>query len=216
MTSTPDTLGFRIAHRAMRGDTRRLAAVTAEIAAGRQTCDRTRAAAISDFVAKLCASVHHHHTVEDEVLWPLLERSAGAAVDLSDLSDDHSELVPLLEEARRAAHAFATGPSPAGRLATVLATLADLLDEHIQEEERTIFPIIRTYVSAADWRMVENEARKGGNIAFELPRIGEYARPEEMAQLRELAGPVLSLMLALTRGPHRRRRRLIFGPLAEV
>ncbi|MEV7965690.1 hemerythrin domain-containing protein [Sphaerisporangium sp. NPDC088356] len=215
-TDTPDTLGFRITHRAMRGDTRRLAAVTAEIASGRQSCDQARAAAISTFIAKLCEGIHHHHSMEDKVLWPVLERSAGAAVDLSDLSDDHSELDPLLDEVRSSATAFVTGRTAAGRLAALLGTLADLLDEHIEEEELTIFPIIEKYVSASDWLAVETAVRKGGDAAFDLPRIGQYARPEELARLRKIAGPVLSVMLALTRGPHRRRQRLIFGSLATV
>ncbi|WP_248964743.1 hemerythrin domain-containing protein [Sphaerisporangium perillae] len=215
-TGTPDVLGIRIAHRAMRGDVRRLAVTMAEVAGGRQPCDQARAAAIAGFVTKLCESIHHHHTTEDTVMWPVLERSAGAEVDLSDLTDDHAELDPLLNEVHTAAVAFMTDRSQAHRLAAVLATLADLLDGHIEEEERTLFPIIEKYVSTADWLTVETAARKGSSIGFELPRIGQYATPEELAELRKLASPILYLMLTLMRGPHRRRQRLIFGSPADV
>ncbi|WP_067137222.1 hemerythrin domain-containing protein [Microtetraspora malaysiensis] len=206
MTSpnVPNVLGFRITHRAMRGDARRLAKVTQEIAAGRQSCDARRAAAIRDFTVQLCAGIHHHHSVEDEALWPLLVRSAGPEVDLTDLSDDHSELDPLLDEVRAAMADPAQAAKP-------LARLADLLDEHIEEEERVIFPIIERQVSPAAWNAVEKLARKGGKISFELPRIEQYALPSEMAKLRKLAGPVLVVLLALMRGGHRRRQRLIFG-----
>ncbi|MEV0971343.1 hemerythrin domain-containing protein [Microtetraspora glauca] len=203
-TTTPNVLGFRITHRAMRGDTRRLADVTRQIAEGRQPCDARRAAAIRDFAVRLCDGIHHHHSVEDTALWPVLVRSAGAEVDLGDLSEDHSELDPILDEIR----AVAADPA---RAAGPLARLADLLDEHIEEEERVIFPIIERHVSVADWNAVEEKARKGGSIRFELPRIEQYAQPSEMEAMRKLAGPVLVMLLALLRGGHRRRQRLIFG-----
>ncbi|MER7207843.1 hemerythrin domain-containing protein [Streptosporangium sp. NPDC000239] len=215
--TTPELLGFQITHRAMRGETRRLAVLATELAEGRQTADVARAAAVGAYVTRLCAGIHHHHVSEDEVLWPVIERSAGAEVDLRDLSDDHSELDPLLAEVVGQAAAFASTVSTgdASRLAALLTRLADMLDEHIEEEERLLFPIIMKYVSVADWAKVEKAVRKGGDIRTELPRIEEYARPEELVRLRRMAGPVLTVLLSLLRGGHRRRRRMIYGPLAD-
>ncbi|GAA3443740.1 hemerythrin domain-containing protein [Planomonospora venezuelensis] len=210
---TPDLLGFTIAHRAMRGDARRLADLATELAAGRQSAGAARATAISEDVATLCKSIHHHHTIEDRLLWPVIERSAGAEVDLRDLSDDHSELDPLLDEITTHAARFASARDAAA-LAPALTRLADMLDEHIEEEERLLFPIITKYVPVADWERVENAVRKGGNMRFDLPRIEHYARPDELARLHRAAGPVLALLLALVRPGYRRRRRLVFGPPA--
>ncbi|MBN6056849.1 hemerythrin domain-containing protein [Nonomuraea sp. RK-328] len=207
-------LGIRIAHRAMRGDTRRLAVLMNDIVTGRQDAGPARREAISTFVTRLCAGIHHHHRAEDDVLWPVIVRSAGAEVDLSDLTDDHAQLDPLLDEVLRDADALRGDPPAAIRLARNLGVLADLLDEHIEEEERLLFPVIAAHVSAEDWQEVENAVRKGGDIGFELPRIGQYARAEELAELRRLAGPVLALMLTLTRRGYRRRQRLIFGAAA--
>ncbi|MEW9554673.1 hemerythrin domain-containing protein [Nonomuraea sp. NPDC050783] len=207
----PDTLGFRIAHRAMRGDTRRLARLMDGVAAGDEHAGAARLKAIATFTRKLCAGIHHHHQAEDNVLWPVIVRSAGAEVDLSDLTDDHTQLDPLLAEITGAADRLGTDPSAAKRMAQGLGTLADLLDEHIEEEERLLFPVIDAYVSEQDWKTVENEVRKGGDIAFDLPRIAQYARPEEMAALRRAAGPVLLALLTLLNRGHRRRQRLIFG-----
>ncbi|MEU8192883.1 hemerythrin domain-containing protein [Microbispora amethystogenes] len=200
----PNLLGFRITHRAMRADSRRLADATGEIAAGRQPCGPERAAAIKNYVVKLCQGIHHHHKAEDDHLWPLLVRSAGAEVDLSELSEDHSELDPLLAEIQSVAG------DPA-ELAKPMRRLADLLDEHIAEEERQLFPVIMRHVTAKDWEELEKHVRKGGDPRFELPRIERHARPEELAELRKLAGPVLVVMLALLRPGHRRRERLVFG-----
>ncbi|GAA3091312.1 hemerythrin domain-containing protein [Streptosporangium carneum] len=212
---TPELLGFQLAHRVMRGEVRRLAVLATELADGRQSADADRARAVAAFVAAMCASIHHHHVTEDEMLWPVIERSAGAEVDLRDLSDDHSELDPLLAEIDGQAAAFAS-TGDASALAVSLTRLADMLDEHIEEEERLLFPIITKHVSVADWKRIEDAARKGGDVRVDLPRIEQYARPEELARLRKLAGPVLSLMIFLFRGGHRRRQRLVFGPLAGV
>ncbi|MBB2913453.1 hemerythrin-like domain-containing protein [Streptosporangium becharense] len=213
--ATPETLGFQIAHRSMRGEVRRLADLTAQLADGRQSADPARARAIVEYIAAMCTTIHHHHKTEDEVLWPVIERSAGAEVDLRDLSDDHAELDPLLDTIRSGSEEFLR-TSDARRLAVCLTRLADMLDEHIEEEERLLFPIIRKYVSVADWKRVEDVARKGSNVMVELPRIEQYARPDELATLRRLAGPVLTVMFTVLRGGHRRRQRLIFGPLADV
>lgn len=207
----PNLLGIRITHRAMRADIRRLARLMDEITAGDDRPDAARLAAIATFATKLCDGICHHHQAEDNVLWPVLMRSAGAEVDLSDLSDDHAQLDPLLEEVCWSATRLGKDPEAARRMAKALGTLADLLDEHIEEEERLLFPIIDKYVSEQDWETVENEVRKGGDLAFDLPRIGQYARPEEMAELRRVAGPVLALLLTVLSRGHRRRQKLIFG-----
>ncbi|MEV4377906.1 hemerythrin domain-containing protein [Streptosporangium sp. NPDC049644] len=212
---TPELLGFQITHRAMRADTRRLAELAAQLAEGRQVADPARSRAIAEFITTLNQGIHHHHTMEDEVLWPVLERSAGAEVDLRDLSDDHADLDPLLTEINAQAAAFAS-TGDAAALAKSLTRLADMLDEHIVEEERLLFPIIKKYVSVADWEMVETAVRKGGNVKLDLPRIEQYAKPDELARLRKLAGPMLTLMISLFRRGHRRRQRLVFGPLADL
>ncbi|GIH64627.1 hemerythrin domain-containing protein [Microbispora siamensis] len=206
---TPDLTGIRIIHRAMRGDLHRLRALAEDLDAGRGRADSARAAAVARYAEDVCAAIHHHHTREDEVVWPVIERSAGAAVDLADLSDDHSELDPLLDRVRTTARAFASGRG-VGDLATALRTLSELIDEHIEEEERRIFPVIEKYVPAAEWKEMEKSLR-GGDPRFELAWVDRYASPDEMAHIRKLAGPILSLLLILLRPGHRRRQRIVFG-----
>ncbi|MEU9891040.1 hemerythrin domain-containing protein [Sphaerisporangium sp. NPDC051011] len=207
---TPDLTGIRIIHRAMRGDVHRLLTLAKDLDAGRQQADATRAAAIALFTDDLCAMIHHHHTREDKALWPVIERSAGAAVDLTDLSDDHAELDPLLDRGRLAARAFASGRGGASEFEAAVRTLSEHLDEHIEEEELRIFPIIEQYVSAADWKALEKSLRSE-NVRFELAWVDQYANPDEMAHIRKITGPILGLLLTLSRPGHRRRQRLVFG-----
>ncbi|GAA0438211.1 hypothetical protein Acor_62330 [Acrocarpospora corrugata] len=209
--TTPDLTGIRIIHRAMRGDLHLLVALTEAIAAGRTDVSPARARALADFVGQIRHAIHQHHTREDEIVWPLLERSAGAAVDLTDLSDDHSVLDPLLAEMESAGRAFVANRNAIGALAASVRKLSELLDEHIEEEERRIFPVIQKYVTTADWEHSENEIRKGGSIKFDLGWVAHYATPAELAHLRAKAGPIITLMIAMIRPGHRRRHRLIFG-----
>jgi hemerythrin-like domain-containing protein len=214
-TETPDLLGIRLAHRMMRRDLHRLTEV-AERVRGGEPCPDRRAAAFVRWVEQLCQEIHHHHTVEDEALLPLLATRAGAEVDLDELGDDHRALDPLLDAIRAAATALAAaGPdrrATAARLGEALARVRDELDEHIEDEERTMFPLIRRHLSVAEWEKVEKRAQKGElPMAFVLPRIVDATEPAELAELRKAAGPVLMALLAVVRPRYRRRERLVFG-----
>ncbi|WP_432968167.1 hemerythrin domain-containing protein [Dactylosporangium sp. CA-233914] len=212
--SEPNLLGITINHRSMRGDTRRFAEVTRAIADGSVPGTPGRAKAIQRYLTSLCDGIHHHHQAEDDVLWPILHATAGAEVDLAELTDDHAQLDPILDRIRAESAALAATPgdrAAAANLSDTLATLRDLLDEHIDDEERTVFPVIRRYVSGEQWQHVEEAVRKGGRMSFELPRIERYATAEELDELYRMAGPVLRLMLATVRPGFLRRERLIFG-----
>lgn len=93
--------------------------------------------------------------------------------------------------------------------ADALRTLAELVDEHIEEEERRIFPVIEEYVSAAD-RTAMEKSLGGGDPHFELAWVDQCAAPEGPAHIRKVAGPVLSLLPPLRPG-HRRHPRLVSG-----
>lgn len=206
-TTDDDLLGMRVAHRMMRRDARRLAELAGRWAAGTETVGRRRAAAFARWTADLCTEIHHHHAVEDDVLWPVLERHAGAEVDLAALTDDHAALDPLLDGIREAVDA-----GDAARAAAALTTLADLLDEHVVDEERELFGIITRYVPADDWTRVEDAARRGGaGLRFVLPRVAGVVTDDEFARMRAEAGPVLVVLLRVLRPGHRRRERLVFG-----
>ncbi|MEU7004789.1 hemerythrin domain-containing protein [Nonomuraea sp. NPDC046570] len=142
---TVNLLGFRITHRAMRADTRRLATALNKLAADDRPADPARLDAIAKFATSLCAGIHHHHTVEDLELWPVIVRAAGAEVELSDLTDDHDALDPILDEITAAAGRLRADRAAVPAMAEAMGRLADLLDEHIEEKERRLFPIILKY-----------------------------------------------------------------------
>src|SRR5690349_13478011 len=131
--------GLLLAHRVMLKDLDRLA----ELTAGVRTVNPKRAKAIAAYLDDMCDSIHHHHSAEDDVLWPVLERSAGAHVDLTELTDDHAVLDPKLTRIRGGAAELRSGHIVPAELAADLADLRDTLHEHIADEERTIVPLIK-------------------------------------------------------------------------
>jgi hemerythrin-like domain-containing protein len=208
----PDVLGMRLAHRAMLRDADRLTDLAERLAAAPAT-EQERADAVARYVREWADSVHHHHSVEDDVLWPVLAASAGPHVDLTELSDDHAALDPALDRLRAAADAFRARPGEdtATALAVELAELRDTLTEHIGDEEASVFPMIERHVSVADWVAVEARIRKRARLSFEAPRVLAVATGEERATIEREGGLVLRIVLAVLVPPVRRRERAVFG-----
>jgi hypothetical protein len=208
-TCDADLLGIRIAHRIMRRDARRLARIAAAWADGSDPLTGRRRRVFGRWVEGLCLDVHHHHATEDDHLWPILERRAGAEIDLAPLSDDHAALDPVLDDVRGAFVVAAAG----GRvdpLVERLTHLGDLLDEHIVEEERNMFPVILQFVPRSDWETVEKAARAGGaGIRWVLPRIVEVATPEEYATMTASAPKPLLILMKLLLPRYRRESALL-------
>lgn len=217
-TETPDLLGITLAHRMMRRDLHRLTDTAERIAAG-EPCPDRRAAALIRWITTVCGEIHHHHTVEDEALMPLLAVRAGAELDLAELGSDHRALDPLLDAVRAAAGRLAAsgaGDPDRGRAAAALrvalARVRDELDEHIEDEERSMFPAIRRYITVEEWAKIEKRAQDGGlPLGFVLPRILDATRPDELAHFKREAGPVMVVLAAAVRPGYRRRERLVFG-----
>nr|WP_221382294.1 hemerythrin domain-containing protein [Actinoplanes polyasparticus] len=202
--------GLLLAHRAMLRDLDRLAELTDRLTAART--GRKRATATAGYLTDFCDSIHHHHSAEDEVLWPVLERSAGAHVDLTELTDDHAVLDPKLARIRAGAAALAATHVVPAELAADLADLRDTLREHIADEERTIVPLIRQYVSDDEWNRVETAIRKrGAKMSFEVPRILAVSTDDELAETRREGGIPVALMIRLLPLPFKRRESLVFG-----
>lgn len=210
----PDLTGFRLIHRALRSGARMLADATSAIARG-EACSRERQRAIVQVSLSVLHEITHHHEREDDVLWPVIVASAGDAVDLEPLSDDHTALHKVLDRAAEALPLFARDPATgAPLLAPVLTELADLLDEHIAEEEAEVFPVIREHVSAGDFGRCERMFQKGtspGQLLFVLPWIVDQCDDAELAELRKAAPAPLKLLLRLGRGRYTRRRDAVLG-----
>ncbi|MGN9913869.1 hemerythrin domain-containing protein [Phytohabitans sp. LJ34] len=211
----PNLMGFTMVHRAMLRDVQRLADVAAGLARDPSAITAARASALATHGTHMVQEIHHHHRREDEVLWPVIRAAAGHAVDLTPFVDDHKALDPLLERLRTTITDFGADPARhAASLAATAGELSQLLHEHIPEEEREVFPIIRTYVSAATWQRAERQMSKGVTLrhaSWLIPWVEHHATGEERAHLQREAPLPFRILLAMFRGRFAARYRKAFS-----
>ena len=93
-----------------------------------------------------CRFVHHHHTLEDRLLFPALRRSDLALGPVVDrLESDHRRVADYCDEVVAAADALVAEDGETGRRRVVdaLNGLAELLLAHLAFEEESITPTLR-------------------------------------------------------------------------
>jgi iron-sulfur cluster repair protein YtfE (RIC family) len=209
----PDLTSIMVIHRAIRGDLRRLAASLAEIAGHGAPPSQTRA--IGRYTAALLAEIRAHHESEDEVLWPVIAATAGQAVDLAPLTDDHRAIEAAASRASRALASFRTQPGALAELHESVTDLRDMLDEHIADEEEQILPAMRRYlpVEAYRWcdRQIQRKASRPG-LRFTAPWLARYAQHDELSRrLATVAWPARIVLAAARPGYARLERRTFAG-----
>ena len=100
-----------------------------------------RAAALAGEWASFRAALHGHHTSEDSGIFPdLRAKHPELAGVIDQLDAQHRAIDPLLEHGDRA---FGDLPRHAAEARELVATLARLLDEHLDLEERTVIGHLR-------------------------------------------------------------------------
>ncbi|WP_250027188.1 hemerythrin domain-containing protein [Paractinoplanes maris] len=192
MTST-DTWDMVMVHRVFRREFRMMPALVRAVPPG----DVTRAEVLGEHLANVAAGLHHHHTAEDEMVWPLLLDRARMHTDLINRMEAQHErlhepldrLGTLLPRWRAEARA-----DDRDALADVLAQASVALDEHLADEEREVLPIIERHLTPAEWSAVGERGRevipKGKRALVFLGAILEEATPSEKKRfLAELPVP---------------------------
>ena len=127
--------------------------------------DTARAAVVADHLDLVDELLHHHHTAEDELLWPLmLERVPDDLAPIVHLMESQhgrveqllDELAPLLGQWRRTA-----GAKERDRSAALYDELYVALAEHLEAEEQRLLPIAARSVTQEEWERMGRAARAG-------------------------------------------------------
>ena len=208
----PDLTSIVVIHRAIRQDLRRLAACLGQIASSGTPGSRPRA--ICRYTAALLTQIRTHHQNEDEILWPVIAATAGAAVDLVPLTDDHQAIRAAADRASQALASFGAAPGTAAELHTSVSQLRDMLDEHIADEEQQILAAMRRYLPADAYRWCEQQMRRKAALPalrFTAPWLARHAQPDELNQLLATGGWPARIVLAATRPRYARLERQAFG-----
>jgi hypothetical protein len=117
--------------------------------------DGPRIQVVADHIAFMCGMLYHHHSAEDEYVWPLLLARAPKEIDPVVLlvEDHHRHIDELLTEAAKRLAAWRDGASKAdgAPLDLTLRRLAVAAFEHMGVEERLVLPVVERYMFASEW-----------------------------------------------------------------
>ncbi|MEU5864402.1 MULTISPECIES: hemerythrin domain-containing protein [unclassified Nonomuraea] len=143
---TPQHLtGFLMMHAGFRAEFGRLAEACGD------PRDDAHEELLEEQLALVLDMLHAHHSHEDATLWPKLAgRAPEAAHALAELESEHSLLDPLIEAA-------ADRRTPLAERAPTLRRLHELVNEHLDHEERTAVPLMLGHLTPAD---VEADRRR--------------------------------------------------------
>jgi hemerythrin-like domain-containing protein len=146
--------------------------------------DEERADVVAGHIRLLSLVLHHHHSGEDAVLWPLLLARAPREVDpvVRLAAGHHQAIDELLARIDVLLGNWASGAASEDgeALARALERLAVTAYEHMGLEEKLVLPVAERHVFASEWdTMVATEA----------------------ASIPPEVGPVLAGMLMYEAGP---------------
>ncbi|MGW4473827.1 hemerythrin domain-containing protein [Nonomuraea sp. NPDC004354] len=125
-----------------------------------------------------------HHTTEDDMLWPVMERALAGRTDelalLAAMEAEHALIDPLLESFDAAIADPDTGHERLGDLADSLTTV---LGGHLRHEEREALAVIDLSVTEEQWRTFgqEHSRRIGADASRYLPWVLDSAGEERTA-----------------------------------
>ena len=186
----PDTRELVLVHNVFRRLFGNLPWLVADVSRG----DLASAAVLAELFDEVAAALDHHHSVEDDVVYPtLLARvDVDRAVVLRG-EEQHERVHELLHRAAGQVTPFrATASDPArDALVMTLTELDAVLREHRSDEERHILPLVEAHLTAAEWEEFGERGRAGiaedrllgrlGRILDGLP-AGRATRPEPTGQ----------------------------------
>ena len=123
-----------------------------------------------ELLTEVSTGLHHHHTAEDELLWPrLLQRAEPDAALILRMEEQHERIDELMQQAEAAAATFGRSAAVADgeQLASTVEQLYAGLHEHLVEEEQHILPLVERVLSVAEW----NELGERGRASMPKDRL---------------------------------------------
>ncbi len=214
-TQLVDTSVMPTLHTFFRREFRLAGAVVRGVAAG----DLARARVVADHVELLTRHLHHHHTVEDELMWPkLLERVSDELAPIVHLMESQHERVDgLIEEIGTLVPTFREGASAdvRDRLADLLDTLHVHLVEHLDAEEERLLPIAARTMTQHEWDEMGERGRGGTPRNEQTLMLGMYQHDGDpaviAAMLADAPPPVRWIVPRLSRRAFRKYAERVHG-----
>jgi hemerythrin-like domain-containing protein len=156
-----DTREMLVVHSLFRRELRLASGLVRGVAAG----DRQRADVVSAHLQLVEDVLHHHHTSEDDLLWPkLLDRVPDEIAPVVRLMEaQHEQVDALLARIGTLRPQWAQDPAT-GRGAELAGLYDELyagLAEHLDAEETRVLPLVARCITAAEWNELGEAGRAG-------------------------------------------------------
>lgn len=158
--------------------------MVADLVRRTRTGDTTRSESVADHLDFLLNGLHHHHSGEDDQIWPrLLERAAPQAEWINRMERQHDVVAERSERVRILLEDWRKDPADGTELAAALDEFTDALVEHLDDEEAHVVPLIRAHLTAAEWKQFGQEIFEKFTNSEKLIATGvleDVATPEEI------------------------------------
>jgi hemerythrin-like domain-containing protein len=211
-----DTSDMVIVHRMFRRECALLPQLVAAVPAG----DVARAHTVARHAREVLDMLHHHHLGEDELLWPRLSARTRFHTDLlARMDSQHHGLAVLLEHAATALPEWQDAPTAhtSTPLTTLLEQISIGLNEHFDEEETVILPIVERVITAAEYQEVGQRGLVSIPLTRRLIVLGyllEDATPRERTDfLAAIPAPARLAYRFIGARQHRHETTRLRGPL---
>lgn len=151
----------------------------------RATGNQTRARRIAAHVSEMLEFLHNHHEGEDQFIWPVLKASPGLDAPLIDrMESQHARVAGMVLRVQGDLPSWAASAdaTTGDRMAADLESMHEVLNEHLDEEESTVLPIVARALTAQQWDELARHgfaAIPGKRRLVMLGHILEEATPEE-------------------------------------
>jgi iron-sulfur cluster repair protein YtfE (RIC family) len=143
----------------------------------RVACGDTRHAhSVAAHLRFIGAILHHHHSGEDNVVWPLLVRRAPAQVSAHVLhaAEQHRQVDAIHAEVDAELAIWRHSATAAARdqLAEALDRLAVALIEHMDYEESYVVPVMEAHIDVTEWDQIVCTMASGLDPANAVLAVG--------------------------------------------
>lgn len=183
--------------------------------------DRATWSALAARWALMAGVLVHHHTAEDNGVWPvLLDRADPDEVSqLLAMEDEHSQLDPALDAVAEGLAGLADGSRPSGAqarsaVADDVETARTLLFHHLAHEERDAIRIIQRHLSEQEWQDIERshfQRRPApASVRFLVPWFLDDVPREHIRTIVRTVGAPVALIWRLSRRSYERRENRAF------
>ena len=176
-----------------------------------------RANSIAPHLDFMLNGLHHHHTGEDEQIWPILLERANQQTELiGRMEKQHAVIAERSHTVRTLLGDWRESAAHAQPLADAIDEFTAALVAHLDDEETHVVPLIRTHITAEEWEHFgETTFEKFTNSekAIATGTLEDVASPEEAAWFTE--GLPLPIKVMWRLAGRRRYDRYIAGVRGE-